>query len=196
MRKLLCAVLMLLALLSLEPCACADYDPEADYLSIMCRAAMCGDIEAGRAAEICRNESIRTQGLDETEISFDELYLLSKVLFIEAGSPKISDEWRMCIGEVVMNRVLSPEFPDTVREVIFQEGQYAGVGTPEFEYLITPTQDCVSAALRLLEGERVMEPSVVFQANFPQGGGIYKSFYSDDFGFTYLCVSTRPELYV
>ena len=195
MKKTALLLAALLLFLTFPGRAGADYDPEVDYLSIMVRAAACGDIEAGRAAEICRNEKIDRTGSDEVKIAFEDLFLLAKIITSEAGSERLSDEWRMCVGEVVLNRVASPEFPDTVKEVIMQEGQYEGVNTDEFLYYLNPTEASVDAALRLLLGERLMEPQVVFQANFPQGGGVYARYYDSLYGYTYFCSSSNPELY-
>lgn len=195
MKKMAPLLASLLLILFLSGSARADYDPKVDYLSIMLRAAACGDIEAGRAAEICRNEMIDRTGSDEVKIAFEDLFLLAKIITSEAGSERLSDEWRMCVGEVVLNRVASPEFPDTVEEVIMQEGQYAGVNTDQFIYYLNPTEGSVNAALRLLQGERLMDPWVVFQANFPQGGSIYAKYYDSLYGYTYFCTTSYPELY-
>lgn len=97
-------------MLALGPPGHADYDPKVDYLAIMLHAAEVGDIEAGRAASICRNEQIDIELTGETKLDFDELFLLAKIICAEAGSPQLSDDWRMCVGEVVLNRVASPEF--------------------------------------------------------------------------------------
>ena len=195
MKKMAPLLASLLLILFLSGSARADYDPKVDYLSIMLRAAACGDIEAGRAAEICRNEMIDRTGSDEVKIAFEDLFLLAKIITSEAGSERLSDEWRRYVGEVVLNRVASPEFPDTVEEVILQEGQYAGVNTDQFIYYLNPTEDSVNAALRLLQGERLMDPWVVFQANFPQGGSIYAKYYDSLYGYTYFCTTSYPELY-
>ena len=195
MKKMAPLLAALLLFLALSGKAGADYDPEVDYLSIMIRAAACGDIEAGRAAEICRNEMIDRTGSDEVKIAFEDLFLLAKIITSEAGSERLSDEWRMCVGEEVLNREASPEVPDTVEEVIMQEGQYAGVNTDQFIYYLNPTEDSVNAALRLLQGERLMDPWVVFQANFPQGGSIYAKYYDSLYGYTYFCTTSYPELY-
>lgn len=56
----------------------------------------------------------------------DELDLLSRLIYSEGGSE--SYETKLKIGSVVMNRVSdldSPDFPDTIREVIYQENQFA-----------------------------------------------------------------------
>ncbi len=54
-----------------------------------------------------------------------------------------------------MNRVASPEYPDSIHDVIYQKGQYSCVNTARFAGLV-PTEECVDAALRLLCGERRM----------------------------------------
>jgi len=167
-------------------------DEQIDYLSVMLRAAMAGDTEAGRAAELARSEQL---GAADTPVAFDDLFLLAKLIQSEAGSTRIGLEWRMCVGEVVLNRVASPEFPDSIEEVVFQPGQYAEAGTEEFRCTLTPDETSVRAALRLLQGERLMAPQVVFQANFQQGAGVYTLFYDRLYGYTYFCTSPHPELY-
>lgn len=172
----------------------AAYDPEADYMQQMIQAVMDGDEEAGTAAEQARNEKITGEGLDYALIAFDDLLLLSRVIYREAGSCWLSEEWKMCVGEVVLNRVASPEFPDTIREVVMQPGQYGGQ-CADFQDL-RPSRDCVEIALRLLTGERVLEePSVVFQSNNRLGSGVYRKLTDEALGVTYLCYSSHPELY-
>ena len=139
--------------------------------------------------------SVRLLRVEETAFEFEELLLLSRIMYAEAGSVWLSDEWKMCVGEVVLNRVASPEFPDTIREVLEQPGQYYGKNCRYFDTL-QPSELCVRLALRLLLGERVMdEPSVVFQANFRQGGGVFAEYRDAALGSTYFCYSIHPELY-
>ena len=195
MKKIASTLFALALLLALSRPAVADYDPQADYLSIMLRAAAVGDTEAGRAAAMCRNEKIDDENTGEVKIDFDELFLLAKIIYAEAGSPQLGLEWKMCVGEVVLNRVASPEFPDSIYDVIYEPGQYHGVDSFEFIYSLTPSSECVEAALRLLEGERLLAPWVVFQANFKQGGGVYAEYYDSELGYTYFCSSSQPELY-
>ena len=166
-----------------------------DHMEIALQAAACGDIEAGRAAITCYNELLDEADSNEVRLDFDQLFLLAKLIHFVSGNEQLSDEWRMCTGEVVLNRVVSPEFPDSIEEVIFQEGQYDGVGSDYFRYSLTPSEDCIDAALRLLKGERLMEPYVVFQASSPQGGELYRSFYDPDVGNAFFCTSPNMALY-
>ena len=174
--------------------AYAAYNPDADYTSIMIEAATEGDYDKGYDAQDARNEKIDTLGLEYEKINFDDLMLLSKIIYAEAGCEWLSDEWKMCVGEVVLNRVASPEFPDTLKEVLEQTGQYYGKNSSYFNKLL-PNTRCVQAAVRLLNGERLMEPSVVFQANFKQGSGVAVSYSDTLLGNTYFCYSSHMDLY-
>ena len=168
---------------------------DSDYLEIMKESCRNLDYTAGIAAEKARNEQIKLLELAVPCISFNDLVELAKVITSECGSSWLPMEWKMAVGEVVLNRVASPEFPNTVYEVIHAHGQYANANTDYFDNLM-PFEDCVEAAARLLSGERVMnEPSVVFQSNSKQGGGVCHALYDSYFGYTYLCYSSRPELY-
>lgn len=170
------------------------YEAEVDYTELMIDAAVTGDYEKGYAAELARNEKIDGLGLTYQKYSFSDLMLLSKIIYAEAGSEWLSDEWKMCVGEVVMNRVASPEFPNSIEAVLTQPGQYYGSGSTYFNRII-PSARCTQAAVRLLSGERLMDSTVVFQANFRQGSGTCLSFYDNYLGWTYFCYSNRPDLY-
>lgn len=165
-----------------------------DYSEIMIVSAINGDVVTGTQAEQDRNAKIDEQGLSYPKIKFNDLFLVSKIMTAEAGSYWLSDEWKMAVGEVLLNRVASPEFPNTVEECIYQPGQYYSKNSSYFKKLL-PWERETRLAWRLLEGERHLEPSVVFQANFVQGGGTFKSFYDRYLGWTYFCYSTKPGLY-
>lgn len=194
MKKLFTILPAVILAFALSSAAYAAYDPCVDYSSLMIAAATTGDYEAGYAAQQARNEKIADLELGLPEINFDELMLISKIIYAEAGSVWLDDDWKMCVGEVVFNRVASPEFPNTIKEVLEQPGQYYGANSRYFNSLI-PTERCVLAAMRLFNGERLMEPSVVFQANFKQGGGTHTACYDKYLGWTYFCYSNNTELY-
>lgn len=194
MKRLLTMSLVFVMAAYAAVSANAGYDPEIDYMEEMIQAAAENNWAVGLAAEQCRNEQIYEMGLDEQPIGFEDLCLLAKIMYAEAGSVWLSDEWKMAVGEVVLNRVESVEFPDTIREVLWQKGQYYD-GNSYFRQL-KPSERCVRLALRVLEGERVMnDKSVVFQANFKQGSGVCLALYDSTLGWTYMCYSSRPELY-
>jgi len=208
MKRTVPFILCIIIALCAAPCAYAQGDifdflqvcsitRRADmaqyYLDEMYNAALAGDVQAGRTAEDNRNHVIEANGSKCECMSFDDLYLLSRFIYADAGSDWLSEDFRMKVGEVVMNRVASPEFPDTLSAVLYQKGQYSAVTAPGFEAIVPP-ENCVNAAFRLLQGERRMVPSVVYQANYIQGEVFYM--YSDRrLGSTFFCVSENIELY-
>ncbi len=145
-------------------------------------------------AEVVAEDQPDMFSVPQPQYSESDLMLLAKVIYAEAGSDFLSDEWKMCVGEVVLNRVASPEFPNTITDVVYQPGQYHGARSGYIASLI-PSERCINVAKRLLNGERIMEPSVVFQANFKQGSGVYKALYDGRLGWTYFCYSTNMRLY-
>lgn len=173
----------------------AGFTLDVDYLELMFKCCIEGNTWDGAEAETKRNLKIDTLGLDEKKIAFDDLYELSRIITSEAGSYWLPMEWKLAVGEVVMNRVASPEFPDTIRGVIYAPGQYAGTVYSWYQYF-TPQPDCVEAAYRLLIGERILNnPMVVFQSGVPQGSGIHLILNDSIYGNTYLCYSSYPEKY-
>ena len=131
------------------------------------------------------------------ELLYDDLRLLAKIIACECG-PHWEDWGIIAIGEVVLNRVASPEFPDTIREVLYQTDpiQYEPVWKSGWEEFV-PSERYVRLALRLLEGERTIgDPSIVFQALFEQGSEVVLIYHDDDLdNNTYFCRSSYPEIY-
>lgn len=174
------------------------FDPDTDYMAIMAECCKTGDYLTGRKASEARNKKIATIGLNLEQWDFDELMELAKVITNEAGSSWLPMEWKIRVGEVVLNRVAGPEFPNTVYEVVHDKGQYANASTQWFRNLI-PYDDCIEAAVRLMNGERLLNDiSVVYQStNKNLGSGIADTLKDPTgyYGDTYLCYTYHPELY-
>lgn len=103
------------------------------------------------------------------EVDENDLYLLSHLIAGEANdSSEIMKEY---VGSVVLNRVADSRFPDTLEEVIYQPGQYACTWDGNFEK--EPNENTLEVAKDLLENGSIIDASVVWQAEFVQGNGIY-----------------------
>ncbi len=125
----------------------------------------------------------------------EERELLAKAIYACTGQVSFCEEWRLCIGEVLLNRVASPEFPDTLREVIEADSRYYGKAEGYFD-AIDPDWRAYDAADRLLAGERVLNDArVVWQDEHIYDGGVCKSLYDYRWGTIRFCYSTKPELY-
>jgi hypothetical protein len=115
--------------------------------------------------------------------SDDDLYWLSRVIDAEA-SDCCTDEHKMWVGVVVMNRVKSPNFPSTVKGVITQSGQYQTYSNGTIYN--QPSQRSINVAKQLLSGYRPSgSEGCVWQSNFVQGQ-IVKVF-KTSFSTTYIC---------
>ncbi len=93
----------------------------------------------------------------------EDLYWLARIISAESkGEPLLG---QIAVGNVVLNRVRSPEFPDTVKEVVFDREN--GVQfTPVVNGAIyqEPVPSAVLAAKLCLEGTSVVGDSLYFFA--------------------------------
>ena len=117
--------------------------------------------------------------------SEDDLYELSHIINAEAGDAACTDELRIAVGSVVLNRVASDLFPDTIYAVIHQEGQYRP--TWDGGFLKEPSEASVEVAKMLLEEGSQLPGDCLYQANFVQGSAVYEQF-NTIYGPTYICV--------
>lgn len=86
---------------------------------------------------------------------------------------------RLYTGSVVLNRVNSDIFPDSIDEVIWQRGQYACTWDGHYEW--EPDQDAYEVAEYLIDNGSVIPDNVLMAAEFIQGE-IY-----DEIEGTYYC---------
>lgn len=76
------------------------------------------------------------------------LDLIARVINTEAGS--MSLEGKVSVGNVIMNRVASPEFPNTVYGVIYQRNQFTVINSARFQ--LAPSEASLTAAKMALDG--------------------------------------------
>ena len=109
--------------------------------------------------------ALRLEGGERPTADYDadDLYWLSRIISAESrGEPLLG---KIAVGNVVLNRVASPEFPDSIYDVIFDDrwgGQFEPVrnGTVYQD----PTQESILAAKLCLEGAVVVEGALYFLA--------------------------------
>ncbi|QUL98038.1 MAG: cell wall hydrolase [Candidatus Fermentithermobacillus carboniphilus] len=84
----------------------------------------------------------------DTNYTYDELMLLARLVYAEAaGEPYVG---KVAVAAVVLNRVKSPLFPDTIYDVIYEPWQFSSVGNWMFNSY--PPEECIQAALDALAG--------------------------------------------
>lgn len=115
----------------------------------------------------------------------ENLDIVARVVAGEAGA--CPWEHQVAVAAVVVNRVNSDLFPDTVREVVAQPNQYTTLYLSGFDR--TPRQ-CYEAAAVALDGESGVPEDVIWQAEFPQGTEVWWTSYVDTGWWrstTYFC---------
>lgn len=111
--------------------------------------------------------------------SEQDLETLALIIYQEAGGDACSNETRQMVGEVFLNRVASPIYPDTFAEVATQYLQYGRLywtglvwperaELPQEAHAVERAYD-IAAALLTGTAERLLDEDVILQAEFPQG---------------------------
>ena len=122
----------------------------------------------------------------EQGVCDDDVDLLARLLTCEMGCSWIADEQQLYVGSVVLNRVASDLFPDTLQEVIYQPGQYAPAISGWIE-TVQPDERTIENARWLLENGSVLPENVLYQSKVVQGE-VYDSYYDAVLGTTtYYC---------
>lgn len=115
-------------------------------------------------------ELVETQ---EKIASPETIALMAGILECEAG---ISYEGMIAVGTVIMNRVTSSQFPDSISGVVYQSGQFSPVASGFLDNVLQkgPPSDAYRAAKAVLGGERNAEVRncLYFNATFTGKKGI------------------------
>ena len=149
--------------------------------------------EAAAKAAKARAGSVSASGLTSYyagALSYTEndVFMLATIIGQETAGE--DEEIALAVGNVVINRINDPRFPNNMYDVLTARLQYGhdnGEGFYFNSYVTAEGRElCLRVARRLLEGERVLPSNVVWQAGFPQGEGVYIYYDTYPYG-TYLC---------
>lgn len=84
-------------------------------------------------------------------VSDKELHLLQKIVMAEAeGEPY---EGKVAVANVVLNRLRSANFPDTIYKVIYQKSQFSPVANGRLKRVV-PNEDSIKAVNAALNGKK------------------------------------------
>lgn len=140
-------------------------------------APSCGILYSSEAVQLYPEDGVE---LDEYAVE-----LLACAIYCEAGADSISDDTRRMVGDVILNRVEDPRFPDTVEGVLTQRAQYGRFHWTGVVWPARASQECESHAVdrayriarELLSGEHsaLYGAGYIYQAEFRQGSGVILS---------------------
>lgn len=87
-----------------------------------------------------------------------DLYWLSHIIHAESGNQPLTG--KIAVGNVVLNRVNSGMFPNSIYDVVFQRNQFTPVQNGTIN--LTPNQESVVAAKLALDGANTVGNSLYF----------------------------------
>lgn len=122
--------------------------------------------EQGQAAEETEADSSQAAAR-EVSVSTSDLDLMAAIIECEAGGE--SYEGKIGVGAVIMNRMRSGEFPNTLSEVIYQSGQFEPTWTGKLSNVLSrgASEACYAAAQDVFAGANTIGDRLFFHA----GGG-------------------------
>lgn len=127
--------------------------------------------EAAAQAEKEAQEQAEQAQASSVSVSASEQELLAALIFCEAGNQPYDGQ--VAVGAVVMNRVRSGSFPDTITDVIYQSGQFTPAMTGWLDSVLASdgyTDSAMQAAADALVGSNPIGDCLYFST----GGGGYQ----------------------
>ncbi len=112
--------------------------------------------------------------ISRMDFSRNDIILLARVIHGEARGE--SFKGKVAVGAVILNRVNNPHFPDTIRGVILQKGQFSSLADGQANYY--PLESSINAARAALVGYD------------PTYGACY--FYNPEVATNIAWISARP----
>jgi spore germination cell wall hydrolase CwlJ-like protein len=97
----------------------------------------------------------------ESRINPNDLRLLSAIIYAEAENQ--CEAGQQAVGIIVMNRVNSDKFPNSIEEVLYQKGQFTPISNGRFLKALsaydndTMSISCIEAAKYAILGNKVIE---------------------------------------
>jgi len=103
--------------------------------------------EAKKAAEEAAKKAEKEKAAHSTSVTQDDYQVLLKIVQAEAGI--CDDKGKILVANVIINRVKSGKFPDTVKGVVYEPSQFSPVsnGSINSVKVTDDTKQCVDRAL-------------------------------------------------
>lgn len=127
--------------------------------------------KAAQEAAAQAEKEAQAQASSAVNASASEQELLAALIFCEAGNQPYDGQ--VAVGAVVMNRVRSGSFPDTITDVIYQSGQFTPAMTGWLDSVLASdgyTDSAMQAAADALAGSNPIGDCLYFST----GGGGYQ----------------------
>lgn len=104
----------------------------------------------------------------DLELTKDEITLLAKLVWLEARGE--SDKGQQAVAEVVLNRLAADNFPDTLKGIIYAEGQFPSIIDMD---KAEPNQTQYEAVAAAMYGPYILPKEVVFYATYKVNSNVW-----------------------
>ena len=143
---------------------------------------VCRKIESDNASKKKKKQN-KKKKQKKRVVSNKDVLNLARIIQAENGGHE-DDEAILLTGVVVLKRVKSKYYPDTIMGVISQKGQYSTYADGKFWN--EPSKRSMRIAKKLLSTNIADDypDNLVFQSEFEQGGEVYKKL-----GYEYFCLA-------
>ena len=145
----------------------------ADYVTLSEELKGAVSMEEYQASQTVSAGSSSVISADSNDVA-----MLAALIECEAGGESYTG--MVAVGAVVVNRVNSGSFPNSVSGVIYQSGQFTPVATGTFQSVLArgARSDCYAAAQAALAGESPVGGCLYFNSGYGSGIQIgYQHFY-------------------
>ena len=143
---------------------------------------VCRKIDSNKASEKMKKQK-KKKKQKKRVVQNKDILNLARIIQAENGGHE-DDEALLLTGIVVLKRVKSKHYPDTIIGVISQSGQYSTYADGKFWN--EPSKRSMRIAKKLLSTDIADDypDNLVFQAEFEQGRAVYKKL-----GYEYFCLA-------
>ncbi|MGN1204586.1 MAG: SH3 domain-containing protein [Lachnospiraceae bacterium] len=156
--------------------ACIDYEGQdgyvsTDYISIEFKIDAGETMEAIKARREAELEAKRHVNYGQYTTDADTTLLLAALIQCEAGGEAY--EGQLAVGAVVMNRVRSGAYPDTIHAVIYASGQFTPAQNGKVNRVLESgkiKQSCIDAATEAISGVSNVGDLTHFRRNNGRAG--------------------------
>lgn len=180
---LICILLIVLCVLLATPA----HAYEGERITTARQAALHEAADILRSCGYAEDSEVIRAIQAEWRAEQEKLDIIAKVIDHEAPPAWCEWEHSVAVGVVVLNRVASPLFPNTVREVVAAPGQYLRSYTYDFA---DTSRIAYEAAAAALDGAHDVPEDCYWQDTHVQGAAIWRA-YTVDTGWyrstTYIC---------
>lgn len=106
-----------------------------------------------------KKKNVKINHSKSSKFSKNEIYMLEKMVMAESeDEPYLG---KIAVANVILNRVNSKLYPNTMRKVLFQRRQFSPIGDKRF-FRVKPNKNCIKAVNEVLDGKKVVFNNVYY----------------------------------